>query len=487
MITLEKQHGRANYYEFDAHLQLPNGVGRVVTLVPAGAGLKVRLPNAGFRLPGGPQFFLINDSAYDLTVTTNNDHSIGTLLANRVGEVVLTGPRTEIAEIPPTNRKADPCDEGPGWIFVHRGSFNGDRPASYDAGSSPCASDGTFGPCAACTASWFSGTRLEPAFGGTSYVKYSPTFELCPAEPGGPIYISPSGSSDDIVVMMKSTDSITIAGEPPVITLPAECIIFRDTFGSMIASGDLGTTVQKQIVKGAGTLSGAGDYTYPEGTVENTGSGHVIDMESGGFLTYPWGSSFAIDDLPASWIVGGTISVKFAHIVAGRGAARINSMNCIPGPGEIPPSPPPPIPPLPPSPPPPPPPPPAPPSPPPSPPPPSPPPPAPPPPPEPPPPPSPPPPPPPPPPTPGWNVEGCGCVFDSENGQYATEEECLGHVGDNPDGLPECLICFITCSCAGPCAMGAGQCAAEGGTYMTHGECIAICPVEGGAPAQPCP
>lgn len=178
--------------------------------------------------------------------------------------------------------------------------------------------------------SWDTGTVREHLQGGSiSFIRTSPTAYICTV---GITAATFAATSDDFVAMIHATDDVTqtysgTAGDSVTITLPADAIIFRDTTGYFIgtSSTPYRTTVAKTFEDGTNT------YTFPTGSAPPLGgTGHVVDMEAGGFVTRPW--AFGVTTLELSTLgwadADGVARVKFVHVVSGGGRANITSLTC---------------------------------------------------------------------------------------------------------------------------------------------------------------
>lgn len=182
---------------------------------------------------------------------------------------------------------------------------------------------------------WDTGTVYELGFvgGAANFIRNSGEFHLCSL--GGEDSVRFDGISDDIVVLTKSTDAVTqshsgVAGDPVTITLPANYILFRDTFGSLrnAAEGSNPETCEKTIDDGTytGTIPPGGDSPSSD-------HDHVVDLEADGFTTRSWGENIDFTDLDALGFIDadGIARLRFWHIVSGAGRARVTAVNCVTG------------------------------------------------------------------------------------------------------------------------------------------------------------
>ena len=185
--------------------------------------------------------------------------------------------------------------------------------------------------CSGCgTFAWDTGEVAENGFvgGTTQFVRGSPAFEICTNNDFSGIVFS--AASDDIVILTKSTDVVTqtysgVVGATPTITLPADYIIFRDTYGSMrsAAEGSNPATCPKVVTDGTSTSN------IPLGT-SSSAYDHVVDLEADGFATRLWSAGVTFAEMDAlGWIdADGVARLKMWHVVCGRGRAEITSVSC---------------------------------------------------------------------------------------------------------------------------------------------------------------
>lgn len=164
----------------------------------------------------------------------------------------------------------------------------------------------------------------EPLGGGTTYIHESVVGILNARFLDDDNVLVFDGRSDDVVVMIGATDSIIVTGSPlngATFTLPINHVLWRDTDGFMV-NGD---AVSKTFRTGVG----GAEYSYFV-SPSNYGTGHVIDLEAGGFETREWTTGITIGELRArGWIDdNGILRFKFVHIVSGLGFVTINNVTC---------------------------------------------------------------------------------------------------------------------------------------------------------------
>lgn len=146
--------------------------------------------------------------------------------------------------------------------------------------------------------------------------------------------ISLEWDSDDLLMLWHAdataaTETYSgMTGDPVTIALPPGVLLLRDTEGWMIGvdapSAGLGRSCQKTITQGANS------YTFAAGSTGNDGTGHVADMEAGGFTTYAGPATFTIAELDAAgWIDDdGLMRFKFAFLPGRSGWAGNVTLTC---------------------------------------------------------------------------------------------------------------------------------------------------------------
>jgi hypothetical protein len=206
-------------------------------------------------------------------------------------------------------------------------SSSGGGGSSSSTGSSSSSSTVPSLPYPICSSfSWATGTTYEPLQGGDNdFRSFSPTGTV---DTSGKTAIRFNGSSDDIVVLIHSSDTVTqtysgVEGDPVTVTLPAEYILIRDSYPYGYIIAGTGFSCEKTVTDG--TLT----HTFPAGSPSLAGTGHVQDMEASGFETRAWGDPITVAELTAKgWLSGGVFSFKVVHIVSGSGFANVTSVTC---------------------------------------------------------------------------------------------------------------------------------------------------------------
>lgn len=180
---------------------------------------------------------------------------------------------------------------------------------------------------------WDTGDRAEhndtETNGDPSFVKMSHEGVICTL--GVPTVFFNIVTLDDFLILTHADDVVTqeysgVAGDPVIIHLPPDAIIFQNLTGFVISggSGVHPPTVQKTFIDGTNS------YTFPAGTPGNPASGEVEDMEDGGFETRPATDGVTVAELTSrGWIdANGEFRFRFWHVVSGLGRAYIDAISC---------------------------------------------------------------------------------------------------------------------------------------------------------------
>lgn len=169
---------------------------------------------------------------------------------------------------------------------------------------------------------FITGDVAEHSFaGGTSvFVRSSEIFKVCTLDTDAVLF---SGTSDDFVILTAAGDKVLteysgIAGDPVTLTLPEKYVIFRNTAGSLRATA----SVEKTLTDGTNTS------VIPAG--EGSEYDQVEDVQVDGFDTQEWETSVLVSKMEENgWInVDGIATLRFHHIVCGRGFATITGFTC---------------------------------------------------------------------------------------------------------------------------------------------------------------
>ena len=169
---------------------------------------------------------------------------------------------------------------------------------------------------------------ITQATGDAQPIAYGPEGSVCTIGKDGVTF---NGQSDDITILYKNTDNITvdydgIAGSPMTFTIPAKHVLFRATSGFIIGSspGIPGApkTAQKTFKAGTNT------HVVPEGTLATVGTGSVSDFTADGFVVKSWGEKLPINLLAQNgWIdKSSNFNFKMALVPCGIGSVFVQSV-----------------------------------------------------------------------------------------------------------------------------------------------------------------
>lgn len=163
------------------------------------------------------------------------------------------------------------------------------------------------------------------------FMTTSPEGDVCTS---GAQNIEFNGTSDDIAILIHADDEVIeeysgFSGDPVTFTLPQNHIIFRDTVGHMLNKpyvGRPGTVPKTFQTPGSEGIT----YSYPRGTSSNSGSGHAVDLENGGFETISWGDQIPVTQLAENGWLDSKLRFRFklVHVPSGLGHLNVQSVSC---------------------------------------------------------------------------------------------------------------------------------------------------------------